>query len=176
MGKPRAKRVLLPRGKGVERHRYTPRNPAWRAKAQAIFLQTLKQTQQVAAACQAAKIDRTTAWAWRLKYPEFKQAWIDVYEEFTDRLEASALNWGTLGSKRTIYNRNGQVVGEETIVYPGLTQFILSRRRPDTYGDTALEHRIRELEEQLAELRNEKQKRDGDGQELHEANSPNGAD
>lgn len=152
MGKPPTKPAQEPRAK-PETHRYTPRNTVFRAKAKAKFLEEFKRLQHVGQAAALARVDRTTLGAWRKKDPEFDKAWEDICETFTDRIEASALRWAGHGSERLSYDGQGRVIRRETVVYPGLVQFMLSKRRSTNYGEQSLERRIQELETKLAELK-----------------------
>ncbi len=56
------------------------------------FFSTLADTLNVTVSAKAAKFDRTTAYAWKRKNPEFKKRWDEVIESSLDDLELSTLN------------------------------------------------------------------------------------
>lgn len=87
--------------------------PTWADK----FLSALVLQPNVSLASDAAGIDRTTAYAWRHKSPEFARAWDDALARSVDKLEASAFRRA-----------------EESDT---LTIFLLKSHRPEVYRETS---------------------------------------
>lgn len=69
----------------------TPKKRAW----QPAFLSALQMTANVRFSCEAAGIDRSTAYARRHEDPAFALDWADALEDAADRLEGIALERAT---------------------------------------------------------------------------------
>ncbi len=114
-----------------------------RMRVESIFLQTLRESKSVEAACKAAQISRASAARWRLADTGFAQRWRDAYEAGTDRLEDVSIELGTVGfvRRRDITRRiarNGETI--ETIVeHRDISEnhlaMQLKARRPDKYRE-----------------------------------------
>jgi hypothetical protein len=70
----------------VTQHNATPKKPRWRP----AFLAVLRNSASVRAACDAAGINRTTAYRARERSPEFRAAWDQALDESCDLLVAEA--------------------------------------------------------------------------------------
>ena len=68
------------------------------AKARETFIEVLRQSCNVTAACRASKIPRSTAYYWRNELPGFAKAWEDAEEEAGDTLEQVAWERATTGN------------------------------------------------------------------------------
>src|SRR3974390_1198651 len=55
-----------------------------------LFLEYMRRTGNVTAACNAAATTRTVAYDHRARFPEFAQAWDEAYEAAVDALELRA--------------------------------------------------------------------------------------
>lgn len=119
------------------------------------FLAILRRTMNVGLACAHAGVARKTAYKHRNKYPRFAQAWDDALDTALDSLEFQAftLAMGTKGDPE-----KGIPAKEPS---ERMLMFILSRRRPESYGDStkveltgrnggAIEHATVWTEEQRA--------------------------
>ena len=82
-----------------------------------VFLATLRNSANVRAACDAAKIDRRTAYRNRDENPAFAERWDEAIEEACDGLEAAA--W--LRARRS----------SDTLMI-----FLLKAHRPERYRET----------------------------------------
>lgn len=109
----------------------TPKKSAgeWRP----AFLQALRNSGNVRAACQAAGIDRKTAYQHRDKYPDFAAAWQDALDEAIDALEAVA-------RKRALETSDTLMI------------FLLKAHRPALYRETHRTLNITVTPEALAQL------------------------
>ena len=88
-----------------------------RRRWERTFLAALETSPVVAMACRAAGISRQAAYAWRAESPEFAREWDDAIEEALDAVEAVVIRLA---------------VEDED---PQTARWILSRRRPATWGD-----------------------------------------
>jgi hypothetical protein len=84
------------------------------------FIETLRSTGNVRAACDAVGISRQTAYYWRSNDAEFAAAWAQAIEDATDHLEEVA--------------RQRALETSDTLMI-----FLLKAHRPDKFRDT---HRI----------------------------------
>lgn len=97
----------------------TPLYP-WRE----AFLEALRQVPVVARACEAAGIDRPTAYRRRQADKDFAEAWDDALETGVDRAEAEAF-------------RRGMVGFEEPVIHQGVLTYLYERdARGDVIYDT----------------------------------------
>jgi hemerythrin superfamily protein len=101
-----------------------------------VFLATLRNTANVRASCQAAKIDRRTAYRNREENADFRAAWDEAIEDACDQLEASA--WlRAKGSSDT------------------LMIFLLKAHRPAKYRETTKTINVNVTPEQVAKMSDE---------------------
>lgn len=83
----------------------------------ALFLEALRNSGNVRAACQAAGIDRSTAYKCRERSKQFREQWDEALEDACDFLEAVAWQRAQAGSDR-------------------LLEFLLKSFRPQKYKET----------------------------------------
>lgn len=106
----------------------------WRA----LFIAALRNSGNVRASCQAAGVERSTAYRAYQSSPEFAAAWDGALEEAIDTLEAAAWTRARDGVKRTeplMYQ--GQKVGEKVITEysDSLMITLLKAHRPEKYRE-----------------------------------------
>ena len=103
----------------------TPKKtPAWVAK----FLARLAEGPNVAAACKAGGIARSTAYRYRKNHPDFAEAWDETLEDATDLLAEEC--W-----KRAVYGTDGSIKYSDTLAI-----FLLKKHRPAVYDDKPSVH------------------------------------
>lgn len=95
------------------------------------FLAALRNSGNVRASCQAAGIDRRTAYRNRDQYATFKREWKGALEDACDILEAEARKRATQGSDLLLI-------------------FLLKAHRPDVYRET-IKHQV-DVEAEVARL------------------------
>jgi hypothetical protein len=141
--------------------------PAPRNTWQPAFLAALRETGNVRVACQAARVERGTAYAARRRSERFAQAWDAAVEESGDVLEAAAHRYGVLGWDEPVFgivvdsngNRVTAQVGTRHRHDSRLLALLLQGAKPDKYGrrvvitDEALERERDELETRVRGLR-----------------------
>lgn len=103
-----------------------------------LFINALRNSGNVRAACQAAGIARSAAYLARERSPEFKAAWDEALEEAVDTLEAAAWMRARDGVKRVepiMYQ--GQKVAEKVIAEysDSLMSLLLKAHRPAKYRE-----------------------------------------
>ena len=89
------------------------RRPAW----ERAFLDALRVSGVVSASCRAAGIDRKTAYKRRDSNAVFREAWETALNEALDAVELAVMRSGVEGTDMQT------------------ARWILSRRRPDVWGD-----------------------------------------
>lgn len=96
------------------------------------FLVTLRNAGNVRAACEAAGVDRKTAYAHRKRYAEFAHAWTDAMEDALDVLEAAAI-------------QRARTTSDTLLI------FLLKAHRPEIYRERiTIDHRtLREVAESV---------------------------
>ncbi len=87
--------------------------PEWTKR----FLKVLAETSNIAAACRAARVDRSTPYHLRERREDFRQAWQDAMDDACDALELEA-------RRRALESSDGML------------QFLLKAHRPETYRET----------------------------------------
>lgn len=110
------------------------RNRDWKKK----FLEALKNTANVRAACYAAGIDRVTAYTYRKKDEKFAKEWETSLDEAVDLLEASAWQRAKSGITREhSHFYKGNLVGKDVIqeYSDTLLIFLLKAHRPEKYRE-----------------------------------------
>jgi hypothetical protein len=93
-------------------HPSAPKYAEWRP----AFLAALRNSGNVRAACQAAKVSRKTVYQWRERSAEFKAQWDDALDDAIDILEAEA--W-----------RRARQMSDTLLI------FLLKAHRRELYGD-----------------------------------------
>jgi len=114
---------------------WSPKDRDGTAKRKAQFLKIFAETGSVTVATIAIKSWRSNVYKWRREDPEFAAAWQEIWDATVDELETSMMQRAIHGYQRPVYQQ-GRLVGHETVHHPQVGQFMLSRSRPDRYGDT----------------------------------------
>lgn len=109
-----------------------PKGPNLPKDWQDRFLAALRNSGNVRAACQAAKVERMTAYRHRKKSPVFAQKWEDALQDAVDVLEAVA--W-----------KRAQDISDTLLI------FLLKAHRPDVYSDKVRLEIVRREAERMAE-------------------------
>lgn len=99
-----------------------------------IFLRALREVPVIRHACEAASIDRTTAWRHRQSDEDFAEAWDHALEEGIDRAEQEAFRRAVQGWEQGVWHQGVQV-GTETRYSDALLSLMLKGRRKSVYAD-----------------------------------------
>lgn len=99
-----------------------------------IFLAALRQVPIIRHACEAASIERTTAWRARQTDEDFADAWDHAIEEGIDRAEQEAFRRAVAGWEQGVWHQ-GALVGTETRYSDQLLTLMLKGRRKSVYAD-----------------------------------------
>lgn len=98
------------------------------------FLDELRLTGVVSAACLIAGVGRRTVYERRDADPAFKAAWDDALEESADWLVKEARRRAEEGTLKPIYYK-GELAGFEREYSDTLMLAMLKAKRPDEFGD-----------------------------------------
>lgn len=107
------------------RARKAPKTPEQRAKAQRVFLDSLRTDGNVTDACDKAEISRETAYTWREKYTDFAAQWNEAQERFNDRIRMAFVSRGIEGYDEPVVSQGKVVMGSDG-------QILTVRRYSDT--------------------------------------------
>lgn len=104
-----------------------------------IFLAELRRTGIIGKACDAAEVDRTTAYRHRDQDEDFATAWREALEYATDTVEAEARRRAVEGVEEPVFGRvardeDGQI-GTVRKYSDTLTLALLKAHRPELYRD-----------------------------------------
>lgn len=121
----------------------TKRRPrsTWAGKKgwQAVFLESLSKLPHVSIACEAAKIDRTTAYGYRKRHLPFAEAWDNALLKALNTMEASVWKRGCYGVKKNVWmkDENGKPVKVDEIIEYDTTAaiFMLKAHDPAKYRE-----------------------------------------
>lgn len=113
-----------------ETHENAETKPAWTAP----FIQALAGGATVTQAAAQAGISRQHVYRYRGQDAEFDEAWQEVYEHGTERLEAEAFRRAVKGTQKPIYHL-GKRVGSVREYSDSLLMFLLKARKPDMYRE-----------------------------------------
>ena len=103
------------------------------------FIEELRATGVVAAACQAAGISRGTAENYRRAYPDFAEQWEEARLDAADALEQEARRRAVEGVEEPIFYK-GEEVGYVTKYSDSLLTTLLKANNPTKFRDnTSLE-------------------------------------
>lgn len=108
----------------------TPDGPVW----ERAFVAALANTGNVRAACQAARIGRSTVYDRREASELFALAWTEAMEQAADMLEAEALRRAAHGVQEPVYYK-GDVVGHVLKYSDTLLIFLLKAARPEKFRE-----------------------------------------
>ena len=103
---------------------------SWHTK----FVKLLGTNANVRAACSGCGVGRTTAHEHYHRFPDFAAAWDEAIESGLDNLFTVAMDHAANGTRRPIYHQ-GKCVGHATEHDHRLLEWILSRKRPNEFGD-----------------------------------------
>lgn len=113
-----------------------PATPDWTQR----FLDELRTTRMVTAACHSAGVGRSTVYERRGSDPAFAERWAEIDLEITDALEREAFRRAAIGTERGVYYQ-GEEVAREREFSDTLLIFLLKARKPKTYRENVrLEH------------------------------------
>lgn len=99
------------------------------------FLETLRKTGgNIARACKAEGIGRSTAYEWKEKDKEFSKQWDEAIQDGLDELEQEARRRAFKGLRQAVFYK-GEVVGYEREYSDTLMIFLLKGGRPEKYKD-----------------------------------------
>jgi hypothetical protein len=101
-----------------------------------VFLEALRKTPNVSAACASAGVARKTAYAHRNADPEFAAAWDDALEQSTDSLVGECYRRACQGTERPVFHQ-GEECGRIKEYSDTLAIFLLKAHRRSIYGDKA---------------------------------------
>lgn len=122
------------------------------------FLKTFREHRNQGKAVVVCGIKRATVTRARRLDPAFDEACTDLWEDFVDELEESAMKRATKGSLRYHYDRNGDVTSVERKYETQLTIFMLGANRSkykiNVDGNTSLEEVVNKFHEITGRLRN----------------------
>lgn len=103
------------------------------------FLVAFRRLGNVAQACKAAEVGRTTVYRRRQQDEEFALAWADVEEETTDEMEREAFRRGVEGVDEPVFYK-GERIGWIRNYSDTLLIFMLKARKPEKYRER-VDHR-----------------------------------
>lgn len=115
-------------------HAYSPRSSDERERAIGVFLREFAKHKEVGRAAHEAGHPREYFYRLRKELPEFAAAWQAIFESTVDRLEATLMRRAIEGWDKPVYQQ-GRLVGMMREHSPQLGMFIISRLRPDQYGE-----------------------------------------
>jgi hypothetical protein len=99
-----------------------------------VFLKALSDAPNAAAAARASGIHIRTAYDHKDRFPDFKKAWQEAWDEGTDHLVGEAYRRSRHGTLKPVYQK-GRKVGTIREYSDNLTIFLLKNHRPEVYGD-----------------------------------------
>jgi hypothetical protein len=94
----------------------------------------LADTANVAQACRAVTITRSTAYEWRAKSPSFSNSWDEAIETATDALEAEARRRGMEGVDEPVF-QGGRKVGTIRRYSDRMLEILLKGHRPRVFSE-----------------------------------------
>jgi hypothetical protein len=110
---------------------------SWRG----VFVEALRRSGSVAAACRVAGVSRTLVYRERRQSASFATSWYLAEEEAEDRLRALLWRWGVTGIRRVKRTVTRRADGSEVEVTTEWTDYstralieLLRRLRPEKYG------------------------------------------
>ncbi len=106
----------------------------WTARRKAVFLDVLRTTANVSAACRAAGVSRARAYQHRTQDKAFKEEWENAQEEALDNLEETLRRRAIEGIEKPVYYA-GKECGTVVSYNDNLGMFLLKSRRRHIYGD-----------------------------------------
>lgn len=108
----------------------------WTTRRQGVFLDVLRSTANVSAACRAAGVSRATAYQFRQLDEGFRNQWEAAQEEALDTLEETLRRRALEGIEKPVYYA-GKECGKVVSYNDNLGMFLLKSKRRHIYGDDA---------------------------------------
>lgn len=99
------------------------------------FLTQLSVNGNVSAACDAARVERSTVYDARKNDPAFSKQWDDAITTAVDDLEAEAWRRASVGTLKPVWFK-GELVGYDLEHSDALMQTLLKGHRPEKYRET----------------------------------------
>lgn len=112
----------------------TPRAPKNKPDWKPAWLEAFRVCGTVSGACKVVNIGRRTVYDARNRDEEFAQAWQELEDTTTDRMEREAFRRAVEGVERDIYFK-GDPVGTERQFSDTLLIFMLKARKPQIYRE-----------------------------------------
>ena len=112
----------------------TPRSATPLRARKAAFIAALTENGVVSKACEAAEIDRRTAYRWRKDDPDLAEQWEDALETFADKIEDAARQRAVDGWDENVTS-NGKVIGTKHVYSDSLLLALLKAKRPSQYRE-----------------------------------------
>lgn len=107
----------------------------WTPEKEAKFIKSLVSTGgNIARACRAAKVARSTVYDHKKKDPAFAQKWSEAVEQGIDELEQEARRRAFSGTEKPVFYK-GDVVGHINEYSDTLMIFLLKGNRPEKYKE-----------------------------------------
>lgn len=100
-----------------------------------LFLDTLARTGIIADACREAHVGRTAVKRWQDTDEQFSAAYDEALEDASDALESEARRRAIEGVERRRFDKDGNVVLEETVYSDSLMALLLKANKPDKFAD-----------------------------------------
>ena len=113
-------------------HNATPKRR--RARWERAFLSSMQENGNVSLACEAAGIERSTAYRARERFEEFAIEWDTALEIAADALEAEARRRAVSGTDKPVFFR-GEECGVIREYSDSLLMFLLKAARPEKYRE-----------------------------------------
>jgi hypothetical protein len=105
--------------------------PPWKRR----FILSMRRMPLVTLACSAANISPKTAYAHRESDKAFQALWDESLAYSKDSLEKAAWERGRDGVEKTIYGKDGAVIGSERVYSDKLLEVVLKGNLPEKYRE-----------------------------------------
>lgn len=101
------------------------------------FLTAFAQCGSITKSAKAAGCCRQCHYRWMEEDPEYPRRFSDAAEEATEALEDEARRRAVEGVERKRYNKDGDLISEETVYSDTLLIFLLNGLKPEKYKQRA---------------------------------------
>ncbi|MDE2100069.1 MAG: hypothetical protein KGL39_22635 [Patescibacteria group bacterium] len=122
----------------------------------AAFLKAFAAVGIVKFAAQVARVDRRTVYKWLEGDPAFKSDYEQAERDAVNVLEQAAFKRAVAGVKsvRSFYDRNGNIINQETEVKysDSLLQFLLTARDPKRFGKRVVDLHMLDLRKEAERI------------------------
>lgn len=99
-----------------------------------MFLAALRERGVVGYACKAAKVARSTMYAYRERHKRFAAEWDDAIEDALDAMETEGFRRAVEGVEEGVFQQGAQV-GIIRKYSDGLLKFMLAAKRPKVFSE-----------------------------------------